>query len=314
MGRGFVAAFAMVAAAKAASASPIRLQVSGNGCSLDSLEAQLTDLAGADPIDPAAPATLRIATSQTRDSYEAQIVFDDGKQTIRGPRLVTAATCAELVQAVALVVVMALPREAAAAPAAMAPEAPAPAHGREATATTATTAIVAASEPRAPGAPLAIDVLAGGAGGFTSQGVQAQLLVGARIRRAAGSLGIELRADVPRDYPVSPMASIAVFRTQLSVSPCVHAGSIAACAVASAGAIHGSGDGLVSARSAYLPLVAGGVRLAWEHPISARLAVRLHIDIDALLTTSRFDVDHMQVWASPRFEGGAGLGIVAHIP
>lgn len=307
MGRGLVAAVAVVAAVKVATANPVRLQVTGEACSFDSLEAQLTDLAGADPVDPAARATVRIATSQSGDAYDAQIFFDDGTSTVRGPRIVTAASCAELVKAVALVVVMALPSEPVAAP-------PATSVTTTTSATTATTAIVTASEPRAPSAPLAIDVVAGGAGGFTSQGLQAQLLVGARIRRAAASLGVELRADVPRDYQVSSMASISVLRTQLSISPCVHAGPFAACALASAGAIHGSGDGLVSARSAYLPLLAGGARLAWEHPISARLALRVHLDLDALLTTSRFDVDHMEVWASPRFEGGAGLGIVAHIP
>jgi hypothetical protein len=128
------------------------------------------------------------------------------------------------------------------------------------------------------------------------------------------SLAAEVRADVPEQLVVAQMASVRVFRSQLSLAPCVHAGELAGGVVASAGAFHGSADGLASPRSVYSPLLSGGARLVWEHPITERLALRIHAGVDALLTTTSFDVDHMRVWLSPRFEGSAGVGVLAHFP
>ena len=52
MVRGVVAAFVVAATATPAAASPIRLDVSGDACSLDSLETPLPALAGTDPALP----------------------------------------------------------------------------------------------------------------------------------------------------------------------------------------------------------------------------------------------------------------------
>jgi hypothetical protein len=123
-----------------------------------------------------------------------------------------------------------------------------------------------------------------------------------------------MRADAPEDHALQGMASINVFRSQLSISPCLHIGSAAGCVVTSAGTIHGSAIGLTSARSAYTLLVAGGLRATWEHRLVGGVGLRLHLDADALLTTTQFDVDNMKVWVSPRFEGAAGIGVIARFP
>lgn len=341
MVRGVVAAFVVAATATPAAASPIRLDVSGDACSLDSLETQLTALAGTDPIDAAAAAGVRVLVTRPAHGYQAQIFFDDGNGAIRGPRVVEAKSCGELVQSVALVVVMALPDQVSSesapveepeqsepapveelaraepAPAAepkqveLPPASPpvAPlAVGRE-------TTIVASVEPSRDASGSAnLGVFAAGGGGISTHGVAGQLILGARIERGRVSLAAEVRADAPEQLVVAQMASVHVLRSQLSLAPCVHAGAFAGCVVASAGAFHGSADGLASERSVYSPLLSTGARVIWEHPLTERLALRVHAGIDALVTTTSFDVDHMRVWVSPRFEGSTGVGVLAHFP
>jgi hypothetical protein len=343
MVRGVVAVLVVAATATPAAASPIRLEVSGDACSLASLETQLTALAGTDPVDAAAAAGVRVEVTKPAHGYQAQIFFDDGDGAIRGPRVVEAKSCGELLQSVALVVVMALPDrpQASSAPApveepkqpgpapveeqahaepapvaepkqvelvpASPPVAP-PAVGRE-------TTIVASVEPsRGASGPANLGVFAAGGGGISTHGFASQLILGARIERGRVSLAAEVRADAPEQLVVAQMASVRVLRSQLSLAPCVHAGAFAGCVVASAGAFHGSADGLASERSVYSPLLSTGARVIWEHPVTERVALRVHAGIDALVTTTSFDVDHMRVWVSPRFEGSAGVGVLAHFP
>jgi len=56
------------------------------------------------------------------------------------------------------------------------------------------------------------------------------------------------------------------------------------------------------------------LRGAWQHELTRRLALRAHVGADVLATTTRFDVDHMTVWESPRAEASAGIAILAHFP
>ena len=343
MVRGVVALLSVLVAVRTATADPVRLEVKGGVCDFGHLESQLTQMLGSDPVDPNARASVRVDVTKPGDQLAARILFDDGDDGIRGPRIVTSRNCRDLVESVALVVAMALPELPAApsvnempppasvvdppspvsaptpvsdqppAPPMPPPVAAAPAPGRLSP-EPSTHALGLATRDlgsRSVG-QLDTDLFAAGASGFTSGGVQGQVIVGIRVRRDVASLSAEIRADLPEEHDVERMSGISVFRTQVSLSPCLHFGSVAGCAVASAGTIHGSAVGLTSARSAYTPLLTGGLRMTWEHRLGPGVALRLHVDADALLTTSRFDVDNMQVWVSPRFEGAAGVGVLAH--
>ncbi|HEY3802014.1 MAG TPA: hypothetical protein VGL61_05375, partial [Kofleriaceae bacterium] len=158
------------------------------------------------------------------------------------------------------------------------------------------------------------DVFVAGATGITSAGADGQAIVGIRVRRNAASVGAELRGDAPQQVSADRMGTIGIARAQISISPCTHFGAFATCVVVGAGTIHGSGAGLTSAREAYTPLLTAGLRVTWEQPLTRRLALRIHFDADALLTTTQFDVDDMKVWESQRFEASAGLGVLAHFP
>jgi hypothetical protein len=153
------------------------------------------------------------------------------------------------------------------------------------------------------------ELLLAGAGVTTTEETDEQLIVGIRWRRAAQSLTGELRANAPADRHVG-MGQIHIWRSEVSLSPCLHVGGFGGCLVASLGTIRGSATGLTAGRSAFTPLVSGGLRVTWEHAVASRVVLRLHADLVAIATTTRFDVDHMPVWSSQPVEASAGIGFL----
>jgi hypothetical protein len=305
-------------AAASASASPLRLQVTGDACDFASLEPQLAQMLGADPVDANASASVQI---EITNASEAHVSFDDADGHVRGPRVVTAANCRDLVKSVAIVIATALPDVQAEPPGSDSePQAVVaePVSTSTPTVSTISLAPVAAEVDVAPASNERshshTDVYAAGAAGIASTGADGQAIIGVRVRRNAASISAEIRGDAPQQFSADRMGSVDVSRAQLSLSPCMSFGAFAACAVAGAGTIHGSGAGLTSAREAYTPLLTAGLRMTWEQPLTRRIALRIHVDADALLTMTRFDVDNMTVWQSPRFEASAGLGVLAHFP
>jgi hypothetical protein len=302
----------VVLAALPAAASTVRLHVTGDACDFASLEPQLAHMLGADPVDATARASVQIAVAST---HEARVSFDDGDGSVRGPRVVTAASCAELVKSVAIVIATALPDAQAESEAVVVDEPPdAPAPTPIAIAFEPATTDVDVVPPTDVSRHANMDVFAAGAAGITSAGADGQAIIGVRVRHNIASFGAELRADAPQQFSADRMGTIGIERVQISISPCMHVGAFATCAVGGVGTIRGSGSGLTSGRDAYTPLLTAGLRLTWEQPITQRLALRLHVDTDALLTRTQFDVDDMKVWESPRFEASAGLGVLAHFP
>lgn len=290
----------MLLVAGIASASPARLDVTGDGCDLTELEPQVRSIVGGEPFSADARASVQVGTSTNATEVSAYVWFDGGDGQRRGPRNVEAATCAELVESLALIIAMALPTLEA-------PPAPPP--------IVAATPLALGLEARAEFVRSSYtQVIVAAAGGMSTQGLTQQLVLGARRKRNARSLAIEVRTDAPRKVEVTMTGSVDVWKSVVSVSPCLHAGGVGVCATASAGVIRGSGAGLVDARTAYSPTAAVGARLTWEHAFTRLLSLRFHLDAEAVVTTTRFDVGHMPVWVSNRFEVWGGAGVIARIP
>lgn len=290
----------MLLVAGTASASPARLDVTGDGCDLTELEPQVRAIVGGEPFTADARASVRVGTSTTARGVSARAWFDSGDGERRGPRTVEAATCDELVESLAVIIAMALPALMAtpslppvvvAEPTALGLEA------REEYVRTSKTQLIVAA-----------------AGGVSAQGWKQQLILGARTKRDARSLAIEVRSDAPREVEITMASRVDVWKSVVSVSPCLHAGAFGVCAIASAGVIRGSSTGLVDARTAFSPTAMVGGRLTWEHPFTRLLSLRLHVDAEAIVTTTRFEVGHMPVWVSNRFEVWGGAGVIARIP
>jgi hypothetical protein len=263
-----------------ATASP-RLELSGNSCDMSSMT-----------IDAPTDALVHVEVITDGDQVAATITFDDGRN-----RDVHAASCAQLAESVALIIEMALsePTRQVHAPASLA----------DGLGVTASYAV-----PTSGG----FDVVAAAAGAWSSHGWQQQFSLGTRWKRDARSFGVELRVVAPDREPIGASAQIAVWTAAVSVSPCLHRGGLAGCVTATAGTVEGTGRGLAELDRAFTPLLEGGVRLTWEHALSGPYALRLQIDAEAALTTTRFDVDHMVVWTSDRVTIWGGAGVISHFP
>src|SRR4051812_47615000 len=101
MMRAVVVLLVMSAVAHVASASPVRFSVTGDVCDLSSLEGQVTSLVGADRVDAAAHASVRIQTVATSTGISADVYFDDSDGVSRGPRVIDAKSCKDLLDALA---------------------------------------------------------------------------------------------------------------------------------------------------------------------------------------------------------------------
>ena len=284
--------------ASVAAADPVRLEVTSDRCDLGPVRAAVVALAGHDPFDDAAGRVIRVDGTQLSDAPIARIWFDDGHGGLRGPRVVDAASCAELVDAVALVVTMALPHDP--------PPRQEPDPEDQAPAELAETIAPA----RAPTGSIA--VLVGAA--VTARDSLVQAFVGARWKRDARSITGIVRHDSGETLAVSQMGLVEIGRTDVVVSPCLLAGALAGCVVAGIGVISGSGEHLEHARSAVSPAAFTGVAAEWRHPLGPWLALRAHVEADAMLTSTTLDVDEMPVWTSSRVQAQAGLGFLVRFP
>jgi hypothetical protein len=144
----------------------------------------------------------------------------------------------------------------------------------------------------------------------TSSSLGASMTLGVRSRWGSVSIAGELEGELPTDLAMG----VSIVRTSAALVPCKHLGPFAACAVVRAGFDHGSGSGLMNARSAFEPRAEFGARLAWEQPVTEHLALQLRGELDLAATTSQFDVDNVAVWRSNRFAGLAGAGVVVRFP
>jgi hypothetical protein len=289
------ALWVILAATSTAAASPVRLDVNGT-CDLGLLPTKIRQLAPAVELDSNSATTISIVTRTTGDGVAATITRD-------GEREVRAASCDELVESVALILAMTI--TTAAEPPAIPIERPVTPER-----TDLTSEIPARSS--LPSSPWS--VLVGGAGSRTSEGWITRLIAGVRWRTRDRSMGAEVRVSSPMDESVNAAAQIRVWDATIALTPCLHASAFAACANLAGGFIRGTSTGLVDARSHTSPSMSLGARLEWTLPLTPRFGLRMHLDADAYLTATRFDVDQMTRWSHDRVEVRGGIGAVTHFP
>ena len=166
-------------------------------------------------------------------------------------------------------------------------------------------------EIAAPSGPSRVSLIGGAT--YASTRMESAVL-GARFRDGDQSLGIEAVGTRPVHLAITPSATVAIWEATASVVPCIHVGTSAWCAVLTAGVSHGSSDRLNQPHAATSPLLALGTRVAWEYPDGAALALRIHADVIARVTSTHFDVDDMPVWQSSRIEAQAGAALIVRFP
>ena len=276
-------------------AEPLRLEKMQDGCALDALEGSIDALAGRDAFESGSRPRHPRRGRRIDGTPAARVWMSDATGQLRGPRVVTAKTCDELVQAVSVVVAMVLPP-------------PDPPHRDP-----PPPPVIEVDEP-APAPPIRTELRVFAAGAATASGSHEQVLAGMEWRHGWASLQLAVDHDQAATIDVGPLAAIEMSRSDLQVAACAHDGAFAVCPVLGCGRDRRQCDRPV-ARA--LDRVAGAVHGS-RRDVGAR-AVAADRTARACPGRRAADddgpqVDHMSVWRSPRFDGAAGLGIVVQFP
>jgi hypothetical protein len=136
---------------------------------------------------------------------------------------------------------------------------------------------------------------------------------GGGLRGELLSLGLEVRADLPASKSLR-VGRLGTSLVTASLVPCVRFTYVGFCALASAGMLRASGDGLDQEKTLSLPYAALGGRIALAYPMGPRWSLLLHGDALAPLTETTLTVDGSPVWSSSALVFALGLGAAAKIP
>jgi len=163
----------------------------------------------------------------------------------------------------------------------------------------------------APSAPVSLLLGAGAlgtAGAVPAPSWGALVTVGAR--RGRYSLSLQGRYDAPATEAVEG-GRIRVWALSLAGVPCRHAGGLAGCAIAGAGIIRGSGEGVPGARSGADLWAVVGVRVAYAVPLGETLSLVGHADLLGAPLQTVMRIGDSAVWTTPVLSGAAGLTVLA---
>jgi hypothetical protein len=295
---------------------------------------------GYDPFFAWAPRTVVVEVSKADRRFRARLQVVDELGLSRGARELLSAvgSCADLLDAAALAISIALDASLATAPSgsasvgsspAPAPEAalePAPvpasapgsssggAPGPGPPSSAAPASPSGAAEPaaspsgRAPPVTVSVgaDVLAAIG---TAPSPSAGLAFFGSVRARALSIGLEVRADAPASAAFGSDA-ISAWPLLAGVVPCAHVAWSFFCAVGEVGVLEGRAASGSQEKSAFLAMA--GARVGGEITLSTAFALRAHAD-------GLVDLDRPilklgdQFWHVPVLAGTVGVGVVAHI-
>lgn len=281
---------------------PDRLESCPDGAAL---RAGVTGRLGYDPFDATADEELKVRLQRSGRELEALITIADERGQVRAERRLVSrqGDCAELASSVELAVSIAIdPFHVAAQPepeAAPVPPAPAPAPD-----------LPSPHAPAETSGQLQVGALVGQG---TAPARTLGFTLGGNVRRGRWSLGLEARADLPRDHGLV-VGAIRTSSWTGSLVPCAHFGEAAACVLFTAGALHAQGRGLTDARHITRSYVAAGARLVYALPLSRRLSVLLHVDVTTPLATTELQVDHVGKWTTPAVAAALGIALGMSFP
>jgi hypothetical protein len=316
------------------------------GCADEAeLRRAIANRVGYDPIFAIAPNSVTVSITRDHDRLVADVTLADrngvllGLRTLRAP----AGQCAELTDAIALTVAIALDTldvetRSAPADAAGAAKSADPDHGSEAleappppapatpgplatsTAPSSETPRPASRAARDEGAPSrrSVEVGVGVASAF--YGLSPAPSLGATafgaLRWARFEVGIEGWADLPASSPASALATARARTSFLGVGPtaCLHFGDVFVCALSIVGSLRAEAPGVPGASARGSLEVLGGGRIGVSLPLGRGLAVRGSVDLLADPTAPTLRASGQVIWQAPPVVGAAQIGLALGIP
>lgn len=290
MMRVVLAVVLFTASIAAADAPTARLQVAG-ACELTDAAERANELLGRTAVVSTAEPSFRVTTQIVDDGVESTLTYRRSATAEEYARTLSATSCSELAESIAVVVSLVLRQEARVAPA-------------ESSELQPETALIRPSNTRTR-ATLELGVADGTAN-------TAAVIVGGRVHRGASALGIDITAGDADEIAVGA-GRVHVVAARITAAGCRRLGSIVACGLAIGGLVRGRGEGLMDARAAARPIAGLGARLEWRQLVSASLGLRVFVDLEQLVATTRFLVDDMPVWTSDSRQVWLGAGIFLRI-
>lgn len=293
---------------------------------------------GYEPFDEAAGTSVRATVERAAGGLEADVQLIDEHGAPKAQRRIVSRRrdCVELSAAMELAITIAIdplratrPQPAPSIPPPPPPP-PSPAPPGDANARPPAEVIVVAaapppvvqpisqpipqpiSQPIPP--PISGRVEVGAVGGIGSAPVRTVgVIARGSARRRNVSMGIEGRVDLPASVPLQ-VGGVSTSLLVGSLVPCVHLRMIAACGLATGGALRAAGHGLVDARQVVVLYVALGARLYAAVPLGTRLSLGLNADLSAPLTQTELRVGGQELWTTPPLSVSAGLSLAASFP
>jgi hypothetical protein len=295
---------------------------------------------GYDPFFPWAKTTVVVEISGEGESFVARVRLVDDNLS-RGMRELRSGAngCAGLIDATALAISIALDANASGS---LAPE-PGPAPAPQ-----TTLATPREDPPTAAPAPAALDsaadrddsvgdrddsvgdrdarhastsLAARGLVGFDAVAAIAQapamtpgLDVWAATRLGIGSLGLEVRADLPSSVAPPSGGRASVLLVAGTVAPCLHTGPVFGCVLGTLGWLHAAGADVLMPRSgsAFAPAI--GPRAGLEVALGHSLALEIRGDLLVNLVHPTVSLNGAPAWTLPPIGGVVATGLAYRFP
>jgi hypothetical protein len=281
---------------------------------------------GYDPFFPWAKTTVVVEIAGEGESFVARVRLVDDNLS-RGMRELRSGAngCAGLIDATALAISIALDVNASGSLATEPPPTPPP-------------EITAATSPQDPPvaapAPAALDSVANRDAGRASTSLSARGLVGfdalaaiaqapamspgfdvwAATRWGIGSLGLEVRADLPSSVAAPGGGRASVLLLAGTVAPCAHAGPVFGCVLGTLSWLHAAGADVRIPRSgsAFAPAI--GPRAGLEVSLGHSLALEIRGDLLVNLVRPTVSLDGAPAWKLPPIGGVVATGLAYLFP
>ncbi len=266
---------------------------------------------GYDPFVDTASSTLRATIGRSDSTYRADVKLVDDGDAVRGARTLEhrGARCADLVDAMALTISIAIDPRSLDGPVSAAPAAaslpPAPEK---------TPAEHGSPRPVAAGASLHLDGHAlGGVWVGAAPNANAGLVAGLELLYRSAALAIDARVDGKSSIDVA-QATVGTRFTGASLAPCFAPGIFRACGLFAIGELVATSKGITTPKEDSALHVLGGVRAGLVVPLAPPLLhLRGQVDLAYAFTPQIVRIGGQDVYTLDRLSiGGAiGLGVSA---
>jgi hypothetical protein len=285
---------------------------------------------GYDPFFPWAKRTVVANLARRSRDFVAIVSLVDEQGVAHGDReLRTSGDCAELLDAMALAIAIAIDPEILTRPAPSSPladgsEPSGVAHG-------------VVGEPVAPPAAVTPSVFVSPArpdvptssqpppatrpanfeatlGALVSSGsapdLAAGLSAGAQVRWRHVSVGVEGQVEAPASRSVQGGGDVSAWPVLGAIVPCAYFGAFLACAVAQGGALRVSSGGVPDQRATWTALWQAGARAGVLIAVGESVSLRVRSDLLVNLDRARLGLRGAQVWTAPSLDGSLGIDAV----